>query len=484
MNKATDNPPAPKAFISYAWSSPMHETWVLSLASRLMEDGVEVVLDKWDLKPGHDAFAFMESMVTDATVTKVVMICDKVYAEKADGRAGGVGAEAQILTAQLYGKTSQDRYAAIVTETDDEDKAYLPTYYKGRIHFDFSRADREEVGYEELLRWLHNKPLYIKPKIGTRPDFLVHPTVVTSAVSSKFRRSENALKQNSSTASGLLREYGEALISELRTIPIQRQSDREFDEITLEAIDSMRLHIRQLASIVQALARFDGSAFSVLLSIYEKLGSLMFHGTDVTSYYETDLDAFKAISYEAFLVLIATLLAESRFDLIAQAVRHPYLVKSGRGARGPATSSFDIFCTYVETFRHRNQRLKLNRKDLQADSIHDSHKLGSPSFDQIMEADFLLCLKASVPPSGKERLDYYPRTLIYAGGAYRPLDLFARSESRSFLNSWFPLLFPEISLDDFKKAVKALAQEGRQWFGYNGFPATYLANLEHLGSRE
>ena len=53
----------PKLFVSYSWSSPDHESWVVSLAEDLFSQGIEVILDKWDLKPGHDANAFMESMV-------------------------------------------------------------------------------------------------------------------------------------------------------------------------------------------------------------------------------------------------------------------------------------------------------------------------------------------------------------------------------------------------------------------------------------
>ena len=46
----------PKLFISYSWSSPEHEQWVLKLATELRENGVDVTLDKWDLKEGHDAY--------------------------------------------------------------------------------------------------------------------------------------------------------------------------------------------------------------------------------------------------------------------------------------------------------------------------------------------------------------------------------------------------------------------------------------------
>ncbi len=63
----------PKAFISYSWSSPDHEQRVLNLANELVDPGgVDVILDKWGLKEGHDANAFMEKMVSDPKIKKVI----------------------------------------------------------------------------------------------------------------------------------------------------------------------------------------------------------------------------------------------------------------------------------------------------------------------------------------------------------------------------------------------------------------------------
>lgn len=83
----------PKAFISYSWTSLAHQSTVKQWAERLLADGVNVVMDIFDLKEGHDKYAFMEQMVTDPTVTHVLVMCDKAYAEKADARKAGVGTE-------------------------------------------------------------------------------------------------------------------------------------------------------------------------------------------------------------------------------------------------------------------------------------------------------------------------------------------------------------------------------------------------------
>ena len=191
INPST-NPP--RAFVSYSWSSPTHETWVLDLATRLREDGVDVILDKWDLKPGHDSYRFMETMVTDPTVTKVIMVCDRRYAEKADARSGGVGTESQIISPQIYSASTQDKFAAAITEGDEAGKAHVPTFYEGRIFFDFRSGDRFEDSYEELLRWLVDRPQHVKPKLGVVPESILSSAPTASATTSRARRADEAIR--------------------------------------------------------------------------------------------------------------------------------------------------------------------------------------------------------------------------------------------------------------------------------------------------
>ena len=145
----------PPLFISYSWSDTEHEQWVVDLATELRESGVDVILDKWDLKEGHDAFAFMEQMVTNPEIKKVAIVCDEKYAAKADGRAGGVGTETQIISREVYENQVQEKFVAVVREKDNEGKPYLPAYYKSRIYIDLSEADQYAENFERLLSLLH-----------------------------------------------------------------------------------------------------------------------------------------------------------------------------------------------------------------------------------------------------------------------------------------------------------------------------------------
>ena len=149
---------APKLFISYSWSNSEHEQWVLDLATQLRESEVDVILDKWDLKEGQDTIVFMEQMVTDQEIKKVVIISDATYAAKADGRNGGVGTETQIISKEVYDKQDQEKFVVVVAEKNNMGKPCLPTYYKSRLYIDLSEADRYSENFDKLLRWIFNKP--------------------------------------------------------------------------------------------------------------------------------------------------------------------------------------------------------------------------------------------------------------------------------------------------------------------------------------
>ena len=95
-----------------------------------MSDGINTKLDKWDLREGQDKNVFMESMVSDDKISKVLVICDKLYTEKADNRKGGVGTESQIISKEVYDKVNQEKFIPIVREYDENGKPYLPIYFK------------------------------------------------------------------------------------------------------------------------------------------------------------------------------------------------------------------------------------------------------------------------------------------------------------------------------------------------------------------
>ncbi len=161
----------PKVFISYAWSNEEYKEKVLELAKKLKNDGVEILIDRWDLKPGNDMYSFMEKSVSDPSVTNVLILLDPVYKEKADNRKGGVGTETQIISVETYEK-DQTKYIPVVMEKDKDGKCVKPIYLNSKFHCDLSNPESYENNYKELVSLLYGKELCEKPKIGKVPDWI------------------------------------------------------------------------------------------------------------------------------------------------------------------------------------------------------------------------------------------------------------------------------------------------------------------------
>ncbi len=162
----------PKVFISYSWKSPEHQEIIRTWADRLISDGIDVVIDIYDLSEGDDLFAFMERMVTDESITHVLVFSDKTYAEKADARKAGVGTETQIISKEVYDKVVNSKFIPIICEFNEVGKPYVPTYFKTRFFIDFSSTAKVNENWEQLTRRIYGKPQHIKPKLGNSPLYI------------------------------------------------------------------------------------------------------------------------------------------------------------------------------------------------------------------------------------------------------------------------------------------------------------------------
>lgn len=162
----------PKVFISYSWSSSEHERFVIKLAKSLTSDGIYVILDKWDLREGQDLNSFMETMVQDESINRVLIVSDELYTKKANQRKGGVGTESQIISPEVYGDLKQERFIPIVTQYDEGGKPFLPLYLKSRLFIDLSNEGIYADEYKRLVRNIYNKPEHQRPPIGINPSFL------------------------------------------------------------------------------------------------------------------------------------------------------------------------------------------------------------------------------------------------------------------------------------------------------------------------
>lgn len=155
----------PKVFISYSHDTPGHKKWVAEFSSKLIENGVDVILDQWDLGLGDDVPKFMENSVSQAD--RVLMICTEPYVRKADEGRGGVGYEAMIVTGELIRNLGTSKFIPIVRQHDAD--AVLPKAISTRFYVNLSEGQNQQEQLEQLLRELHQIPTVKKPPIGKNP---------------------------------------------------------------------------------------------------------------------------------------------------------------------------------------------------------------------------------------------------------------------------------------------------------------------------
>lgn len=154
----------PKVFISYSHDSQEHKKWVLDLATRLRNSGVDAIIDQWELRPGDDLPHFMETHLSDSDF--IVMVCTDKYVDKANSGSGGVGYEKMIVTAELLSNIDSNKVIPIIRQFGTRD---VPTFLKTKLFINFSGDEEYEFAFDELLRTIHNAPIFKKPKVGNSP---------------------------------------------------------------------------------------------------------------------------------------------------------------------------------------------------------------------------------------------------------------------------------------------------------------------------
>lgn len=159
-----------RVFISYARSTSDHSAWVKTVATYLRTAGIDARLDVWHLRPGMDVAQWMCNELDMAD--RVLLICDQLYAQKADGRHGGIGWEIRVIQGDLLQSqhTNPDKFVPIVI-TDDATKG-MPTFIKTVycLHWPPSRRDDPSMR-DELVRIIY-RAQEEAPPLG-RPAYLI-----------------------------------------------------------------------------------------------------------------------------------------------------------------------------------------------------------------------------------------------------------------------------------------------------------------------
>lgn len=404
----------PKVFISYSWSNQPHQELVKHWADRLVADGVNVILDIYDLKEGDDKYAFMEMMVTDPSVTHVLVICDHAYAEKANARKAGVGTESQIISGEVYKKVKQSKFIPIVCEFSDDGEPILPAFMKSRMWINFSSPEAENDNWEQLIRLLYGKPQHVKPKQGKAPTFITSDTPIpTSEAYAKFNSLKQALLQDKKGLKRYRRDFIESCISYADDLRVrERPKVDSIGEKVLEdcgKLKAVRDHLCDWVLLESDIS--DAPEFSeALVDVLEKLRELKSRPTEISQWNDSWPEAHSVFVYETFLYIVAALLKSDAYNTLNEVFTTHYLIPASDSHGQSNFERFDCFYGYSQSLQSvlapEGRRLCAPNAEL----IKRQADRGDIPFSEVRQAELLILLMSFITPE----TNWYPATLHYS----------------------------------------------------------------------
>lgn len=155
-------------FISYSWDNEEHKDWVLELANKLRSDGIDVILDRYYLRPGSNLSFFVENSLRKCH--RILIILTPNYKKKAEMRLGGVGQEYSIINTELI-KDIANNIRVIPVLKEGNQNISIPDFLQQYLYINFTNIDVFNQNYEELIREIYNKPKIEIPILGEKPKF-------------------------------------------------------------------------------------------------------------------------------------------------------------------------------------------------------------------------------------------------------------------------------------------------------------------------
>jgi hypothetical protein len=283
-----------------------------------------------------------------------------------------------------------------------------------------------------------------------------------------------------------MQEYLETFATNLEKFRITG-IDKEFDELVVENIGNFIPYRNEAIEFFLALAQYYNTkeSHNQLHRFFEKLVPYLERPENVQSYREWDYDNFKFIIHELFLYCVAALLKHEAYDAVAYLLRNRYFVARDADYGRNSMRSFELFRSHLKSLESRNSRLKLNRLSLHADLLRQRCVATGVTFDQVMQADFLLLLRDYIDTvRDNSHQGWWPDSLLNIVDRERPFEIFARAESNEYFQSIKVPLGIE-KKEDFVPIFTAIKEEklGSPSWEYRRISIAALMGYEALATR-
>lgn len=440
LNKPKDanRPTHPKVFISYSW---ICKNRAVDLADRLLDNGVDVVIDVYDLKEGMNKYAFMQRIVDDPSIEKVFLLCDKSYKEKADAFKGGVGDETMVISPEIYGKVEQEKFIPVVLERDENGEPFLPTMVKSLIYIELSDPATAEEEFLKLVRNLWGAPDKRKPKLAPRPSWLDLPVVNVSGINNQVRaltavtRAKPNLDAALHNATSGITEALNGLCEDSDTIDL------------LNAIQQTEPIRNCYIDLVEQAISADGFSGEKIASELE----VIYNGLTRRNLEE----CYHFFFWDVFICTAALFLAYEKYGDLHKLLNRTYFLRYYIGFNNtPEPCTFSNFRPYLATLEE-SYKAKINPRliSLAADLLVKREYGSNITTRSLVTTDTTLAHLSML--YGKADFTWYPALAPYSHSAGYDL-IWNRLVSKSFCEKLFPL-FGVSSFPAFKQIVKEMS---------------------------
>ena len=470
----------PVVFISYAWEIKPRAQ---ALANRLMADGVQVVADFFEVKLGNNLVAFMQRLVNDESIEKVLILCDKTYRDKANSFAGGVGTEATIISPELYGKINQTKFVGVVMERDSLGKPYLPTMLKTNLFVDLSDPDTELQEYRRLVKELWGVPVVQKPMLGDRPKWIDMPTIDTTALERVGKQVALSLPTSLHSASGIIK-FAHEIVHVLNGM--QRNKEDTADLLGLIAqTEPIR---NQIIDFLDGYLQKEDCNGEDIATLFETVwNEISFKDGIATCLHSEVIEAYQFLLWELFICSIALMVEYGRYACMRKLLCRTYFLRDMGTNNSTKACSYDAFRSHLRLLEEDyRMRIKERRPISYSGHLLVTREYGNVIVRRnLVNADIML---AHLSVGGNTPFGWYPVLAPWCSYAGNDL-IWKRLISRAFCTKVLPL-FDARGINELRMAVdqanmawekNSLSTTGAAWGGIP--PIIYGFSAEDIGSR-
>ena len=465
----------PRVFISYSWTSTKFQQQVKELAEKLVHDGIDVVLDIWDLKDGQDKFHFMEQCVTDPQIDRVLIICDSGYAEKADARKGGVGDETAIISPEIYGNAEQEKFIPVIMEYNQDGKPFIPAYLKGRMYKDLA-GDNYLKGYKSLLRNIYECPSERKPELGHRPTWLDEKEA-DDLFSIKEAKQKVEIAELNGFKSSATQEFVDVYLESLK----KYYKDQFTNEEYLKDFEGILEYRNIFLEYIQNIALKTEHYGIFLADTFEKLYNTLY---DVHTFkprantcgYDS-FDIFKVHIWELFICTTAYLLHIEDYESINELLVHTYFLRISPLLEEMEPVSYEAFCFTSKVLERKvkpNMPGELCRKFTLTGHFLCTEREFLPVYTKkrIAEADLFLYQVYNGLDLDQLTKDFgwFPICYVYSE---EHNSMWKKLKSKNFCEKIMPI-FGVKSIDELKKKIEKCVSDNMMRYRESGYAATAI----------